>query len=149
MKIILLKDIKNLGKKNEIKKVNDGYAANFLIPNKYAVIYSEENEKKLIKQLEIEEKNLKIKISHLNDLKKQIEQTTLQFSIKEKNGKSFGSISSKEIIEQLNSKLNSKFEKKDLLIHENYKHPGFYKNELKLGQDIKAIINIKISSLNA
>lgn len=105
MKIILLKDVKNVGKKDEVKEVSDGYARNFLIKNKMAVAYTKGSVKVLDHQLE--EKKL-----HEEDLKKQAEKiaeelktTPVEFMLNTgKDGQAFGSVSSKQIAEALNKK---------------------------------------------
>ena len=105
MKVILLKDVKNVGKKDEVKEVSDGYARNFLIKNKMAVAYTKESVKVLDHQLE--EKKL-----HEEDLKKQAEKiaeelktTPVEFMLNTgKDGQAFGSVSSKQIAEALNKK---------------------------------------------
>lgn len=105
MKVILLKDVKNVGKKDEVKEVSDGYARNFLIKNKMAVAYTKGSVKVLDHQLE--EKKL-----HEEDLKKQAEKiaeelktTPVEFMLNTgKDGQVFGSVSSKQIAEALNKK---------------------------------------------
>lgn len=105
MKVILLKDVKNVGKKDEVKEVSDGYARNFLIKNKMAVAYTKGSVKVLDHQLE--EKKL-----HEEDLKKQAEKiaeelktTPVEFMLNTgKDGQAFGSVSSKQIAETLNKK---------------------------------------------
>ena len=105
MKVILLKDVKNVGKKDEVKEVSDGYARNFLIKNKMAVAYTKGSVKVLDHQLE--EKKL-----HEEDLKKQAEKiaeelktTPVEFMLNTGNdGQAFGSVSSKQIAEALNKK---------------------------------------------
>lgn len=105
MKVILLKDVKNVGKKDEVKEVSDGYARNFLIKNKMAVAYTKGSVKVLDHQLE--EKKL-----YEEDLKKQAEKiaeelktTPVEFMLNTgKDGQAFGSVSSKQIAEALNKK---------------------------------------------
>lgn len=105
MKVILLKDVKNVGKKDEVKEVSDGYARNFLIKNKMAVAYTKGSVKILDHQLE--EKKL-----HEEDLKRQAEKiaeelkkTPVEFMLNTgKDGQAFGSVSSKQIAEALNKK---------------------------------------------
>ena len=82
MKVILLQDVKNLGKKNTIVNVNDGYFKNYLLPRKLA---------------EIE----KQKIDNAKDLKQKLEKLSLEFSLKSQKGNAFGSISLKQIIDEI------------------------------------------------
>ena len=102
MKVILLQDIKNVGKKNEVINANDGYARNFLFPKKLAVEANKDNMLKLEakqasnahkKNLEIEENKKKAK---------QIEEITLNLKVKAgANGKTFGGVTTKEIADGL------------------------------------------------
>jgi len=105
MKVILLKDVKNVGKKDEVKEVSDGYARNFLMKNKMAVPYTKGSQTVLNKQLkeradheeELKQEALALK-ERLKDLK-------LEFSLNtSKGGNTFGQISSKQIVAALEKK---------------------------------------------
>ena len=104
MKIILLQDVKNLGKKNDIVNVADGYYKNFLLPKKYAVVCSKDSLKHLKEDLKIQNENEEKNIKDAIQLKKQIENITLNFSLKTNSGNVFGSISQKQIIDSLKEK---------------------------------------------
>lgn len=116
MKVIFIKDLKKQGKVNEIKEVSDGYATNFLIKNGYAVKYTKTSNEILNtnlknKQLE-EEKNIK----DATKIKNELEKIEIIFNVKSgKDGRTFGTISTKQIAEKLNE-LNYKIEKKQILI---------------------------------
>ena len=101
MKVILLSDVKKVGKKGEVKEVSDGYARNFLIARNLAVPYSEGSKKVLAKQeadklRADEESRYEAKL-----LKEEIEPLTFEFPVKSKDGNVFGSVSSKQIAEKL------------------------------------------------
>lgn len=116
MKVIFIKDLKKQGKVNEIKEVSDGYATNFLIKNGYAVKYTKTSNEILntsIKNQQLEEeKNIK----EATKIKNELEKLEIVFNIKSgANGKTFGTISTKQIAEKLNE-LNYKIDKKQILI---------------------------------
>ena len=104
MKVIFLKDLKKQGKKNEIKEVSDGYAINYLIKNGYAVKYTKSSgdilDKEIANDKLNDEKNTKAAI----EVKDKLEKVTLEFEVQTgKDGKVFGSISSKQICDKLES----------------------------------------------
>lgn len=105
MKIILLKDVKNVGKKDEVKEVSDGYARNFLIKNKMAVAYTKTSEKILDQQKEehrIHEDQLKAEALVISE---KLKDTPVEFMLSTgKEGQVFGSVSSKQIAEGLAKK---------------------------------------------
>ena len=101
MKVILLKDVKNLGKKNTIVKVNDGYFQNFLSKQKLAVLATEEAIKHLNKDLIQIEKQNAIDLKLAEKLKEKIESIKLEYTLKSNQGNVFGSISQKQIISSL------------------------------------------------
>ena len=116
MKVIFIKDLKKQGKVNEIKEVSDGYATNFLIKNGYAVKYTKTSNEILNTNMKNaaleEEKNIK----EANKLKTELEKLELIFNVKSgANGKTFGTISTKQIAEKLNE-LGYKIDKKQLII---------------------------------
>ncbi len=105
MKVILLKDVKNVGKKDEVKEVSDGYARNFLIKRGLAVAYTEGSKHVLNEQLadrQAHEEQLK---QEAQAIAKELESTTVDFQLKAgKGGAVFGSVSSKQIASALQEK---------------------------------------------
>jgi len=101
MKVILLSDVAKVGKKGEIKEVADGYARNFLIARGLAVMESAGSKKILAKQNEEAARLDEQKRGEALELKKVLEAKTLVFKVKAKDGKVSGSISSKQIEEEL------------------------------------------------
>ena len=105
MEVIFIKDLRNQGKKGQIKNVKDGYAENFLIKNGYAVLKTKENLAKLNHELkkkeELQEENKKT----AEELKKKLDKEIIEFKVKTGEGdKVFGSISIKQIKEELEKK---------------------------------------------
>lgn len=101
MKVILLQDVKNVGKKNQVIEVSDGYFFNYLAKKQLAVIATATAKEHLQKDLEIVAKDEASKVAEANKLKVMIEKTTLHYQLKSNNGKTFGSISQKQIIDDL------------------------------------------------
>lgn len=142
MKVIFIKDLKKQGKVNEVKEVSDGYAINYLIKNGYAVKYTKTSSdilKKDIKEKEIEtEKNKK----NAEEQKKQLENIILEIKVKSNNGKMFGSISNKQISDELKKKGIS-VDKKNI-ITESLNSLGVHEVEIKLYKQIVAKLRVQI-----
>ena len=138
--IIFLKDLKGQGKKGDIKEVSDGYAINFLIKRGYALKKTEGSLNKLKTEIkenqELDQKNREIALKD----KEKIEKITLEFLVKEKNGRMFGSISSKQIKDELD-KLGYKVDKKQIMT-ENINTLGIHLVEIVLYKEIKATIKV-------
>ena len=145
MKVILLQDIKNVGKKDEVINSNDGYARNYLFPKKLAVEATKENMIKLQdkKNSQMHRKNLEIEAN-----KKIAENIkNLDFSIKVKagaNGKIFGGVTSKEISEELKKQHKMEIDKKKILLKETIKTIGVFNVEIKFGDGIFANLKVNV-----
>ena len=144
MKVIFIKDLKKQGKVNEIKEVSDGYATNFLIKNGYAVKYTKTSSAILDKDIEekrnIDEKNKNKAL----EIKKDIEKITLEFKVASNKGKVFGSISSKQIVEELN-KLGIKIDKKMIASNNAIKSLGVHIIDINLYKNVIAKLNVKVT----
>lgn len=146
MKVFLLETIKNVGIKNHVVDVKDGYAKNFLIPKKLAVFYSEKTKKQIEKkQLNFQNQN-EYQIVQLNLLKQTIEKLNLVFFLKTANDKEFGKVTHLQILEKL------KEYKIDLTKHAfNDKHHygiGEHKIKLILSPKVMAILLINVKPEN-
>ena len=100
MKVILIKDVKNLGKKNDVVEVSDGYFKNFLCKRQLAVLATEKASEQLNADLNKIKAAHDLKIEQAKKLKDQIEKTKLHLYLKANNGFAFGKISQKQIIEE-------------------------------------------------
>ena len=144
MKVIFLKDVKGQGKKDEIKEVKDGYAENFLIKNKYAIKYTEKSKEILNSQ--IQDRNIKEQelIKECEEIKKKIENKEFTFKVKTgKEDKVFGSISSKQISDELN-KEGYKVDKKKIIIDGSISTLGTHIVKVELHPKVIANIKIKV-----
>ena len=116
MKVILLKDVKKQGKKDEIIEVSDGYANNFLIKNGLAIRYTEGSKNKLNYEINERQKEEDKKVDEFNRIKKELENKRISFTVKSgKDGKIFGTISSKQISDEL-KKMGYNIDKKTIVM---------------------------------
>lgn len=143
MKVIFIKDLKKQGKINEIKEVSDGYAINFLIKNGYAVKYTKTSSEILNTELE----NAKIKeakdIEEAKKNKEKLEKEIVKFTVKSNNGKVFGSISTKQIEEELRKK-GYNIDKKKIKIDAPLSSLGMHIVKIELHKKVEAKINIHL-----
>ena len=145
MKIILLENVKKLGKKDEIIEVSDGYARNVLIPKKLGLPATNEN----LNNVKLKNKNEEKKEENLRNIaeknKALLESKTFVLNIKAgANGKTFGSITSKEISENISKNTNIEIDKKDILLDESIKNIGSYDVKVRLHKDIIAITKVEV-----
>lgn len=147
MKVILLKDVKKQGKKDDILEVSDGYAENFLIKNGLAIKYTDGSKKRL--QNEIEERKLEeeLLVKECLNIKDKLEKTTIIFNVKVgKNGKIFGTISSKQIAEEL-SKKGFNIDKKAIEINNSIDSLGIHVVNIKLHKKVNAKLNVSVKEV--
>ena len=144
MKVIFLKDVKGQGKKDEIKEVKDGYAENFLIKNGYAIKYTSKSHEILNKQIEKRNKDEIDLIKECEKIKNELEKTSITFKVKTgKDGKVFGSISSKQISEEL-SKKGYKIDKKKINIKDQINTLGTTLVNISLHSKVIASVKINL-----
>ncbi len=145
MKVVLLEDVKSLGKKGEIVEVSEGYARNFIIPKKKGVEANNENLNTLKLQKANEEKIAKEKLEAARELAAKLNNASISLSIKSgKDGRAFGSVSSKEIEEAIKAQLGLEIDKKKLVIAEPIKTFGNHEVKVKLHKDVTADLNVKV-----
>lgn len=144
MEVIFIKDLKNQGKKGQIKNVKDGYAENFLIKNGYAVRKTKENVSKLNHELAKKEKENQENKKNALELKEKLAKVVLEFKVKTGEGdKVFGSISVKQIKDEL-QKQGFKIEKSAINLTNTIASLGFHNVELNLYTDIVATVKVHV-----
>lgn len=143
MKVIFIKDLKNQGKKGEIKEVKDGYAKNFLIKKGYAIKETAESLKILDREKQEKQKQDEQNKKQATETKTALEKEKLIFTVKTgEHDKVFGSISVKQIKEKLENKY--KIDKKQIVIKNPIVSLGFHEVEIHLYKDIIAKIKIEV-----
>ena len=143
MKVLLIKDVKGLGKAGDIKEVKDGYARNYLIPRGFAKLATKEVIKEWEKEQALKEAKLKEELAKINEIKEKLENEKIV--IKHKlgaNGQLIGSVTNKEIAEVLKEK-GFDIDKKNIE-HKTIKAPGLYNIDVKLGYGIHAKIELEV-----
>ena len=146
MKVILLEDVKSLGKKDEIVNVSDGYARNMLLPKKLAVEANMKNMNELKLKKANEEKVAKEVLEEAERLAKVLETKEVICNVKVgANGKIFGSVSSKEIADAAKKQLGVDLDKKKIVIDETIKSLGTYNVKLKLHAKVTGTLKVKVA----
>ena len=146
MKVILMQDVKSLGKKGELVEASDGYARNFLLPRKLA---KEANAQAMNEYKNAENsKNYKIatqKAQAEHD-KKTLEGKTFKMTAKAgQGGRLFGSVTSKQVAEEIKKQYNINIDKRKVVLESDIKEFGSYKADVKLYSGIVANITVKVS----
>ena len=145
MKVIFLKDLKNQGKKGEIKEVKDGYGKNFLIKNGYAVLVTETSLNRLNKENEENRLQEQLNIKECKEIKNKLEKLKLKFKVKTGAGdKVFGSVSTKLIVEELK---NSGFDidKRKIKLDSPLTSLGYHNIDIELHKEVIATLKIELT----
>ena len=143
MKVILLSDVKKVGKKGEIKEVADGYARNFLISRGLAVMASEGANKVLAKQNKEKEKQEQIAKEEAIKLKDELSKVELDFKVKAKEGRVSGSVSTKEIAEELKKK-GIEIDKRKIIDNEPITSLGYSNIKIELYKGVIGTIKVRL-----
>lgn len=146
MKIILLEDVKALGKKGEIVNVSDGYARNCILPKKLGVEANGKNMNDLKLQKANDAKVAKEQLEEAQELAKDLETKVVSVSMKAgEGGRAFGSVSSKEIAAAFKEQFGMEIDKKKIQLPEALKNFGTYEVSVKLHPQVvgKFRVNVK------
>ncbi len=144
MKVILLKDVKNYGKKDEIVNVSDGFAVNYLIPKKLAIVASKDGVSHLNVKLKKESEILKKEKEVIQKEAEKINNLELGFKLKTQDGKVFGSVSLTQIVDRLNKEHGIQIDKRKFEKHENLNKLGLFYLKIKLDHHITTTLKVLI-----
>ncbi|MCU6791924.1 MULTISPECIES: 50S ribosomal protein L9 [Paenibacillus] len=146
MKVILLKDVKGQGKKGDIKEVSEGYATNFLLPQKLAAAANEGSVKMLDQQKKAEQRKKEQEKADAVELGKKLESLTVELKAKSgKDGRLFGAIPSKQVAEELEKQFKLKLDKRKILMDEPIRTLGVTEVGVKLHTEVSAKLKIHVS----
>ena len=146
MKVILLQDVKSLGKKDESVEVSDGYARNMILPKKLGVEATGKNLNDLKLKKAHDDKVAAEILAQAQALAAQMEEESVQLSIKMgEGGRTFGSISSKEVAEAIRKQLGHEVDKKKIVMKDAIKFPGTHTVEIKLHPKVMAHMTVKVA----
>lgn len=148
MKVVLNQDIKGIGKKLQIVDVSEGYARNFLLPRRLATIADNKSISEANTKSEALKFKKKTEYDNAISLKEKIENTTITFKHKVGEGqKLFGSVTEKEIADELNNKLNLDLSKKKIALNTQIKNVGNFNASVKLYEGVVAKVKIVVEGM--
>lgn len=145
MKVILQQDVKGQGKKGQLVDVSDGYARNFLLAKKLAVLATPENVNTMKQQEKARKAQEAAEKAEAEALSKKLESVTVKVAAKAgEGGRLFGAVTSKEISEALNAQFSLNIAKTKLVLDEPIKACGSYKIKAKLGYEVVGTVNVMV-----
>lgn len=145
MKVILLQDIKSVGKKDDIINANDGYARNFLFPKNLALEATKDNLLKLQAKKDSKKHKKNLEIEEFKKQADKIKDITLEIKVKAgANGKIFGGVTSKEISEELKKQYKMEIDKKKIILKETIKNIGRFSVDIKFGDGVSTNLTLDI-----
>lgn len=145
MEVILLEDVKSLGKKGEVVKVSDGYARNFILKKNLGVEATAQNRNELKLQKQHEEKVAQEKLDEAKAFAEELKEKSVTVAIKTgSGGRSFGSVSTKEIAAAIKEQLGYELDKKKMALDVPVKSPGTYNLKVKLHTKVTGELKVVV-----
>ncbi len=146
MKVILLQDVKSLGKKGDMVNVNDGYARNYILPKKLGVEASNANVNDLKLQKQKQDRQAAQELADAKALAEQLKEMVIELQVKTgEGGRVFGSVSAKEIVAAAKTQKNMVIDKKKLLIDEPLRTCGMHIIKIRLHKDVIGEFKVHVS----
>ena len=148
MKVILLEDVKALGKKGDVVKVSDGYARNMLFPKKLGIEATAGNMKNLEQKRKIDEKNAAEELKRAQEFAKNLETKSVTVGIKVgTGGKTFGSVSTKEIADAAKKQLGIDIDKKKMVLASPLRELGETQVPVKVHPKVTANLKVIVKEI--
>lgn len=145
MKVILLEDVKSLGKKGDIINANDGYARNYILPKKLGIEATPKNLNDLKLKKANDDKVAAGILQEAKDFAKELEEQTVVVTMKAgEGGKAFGSVSTKEIATAYKEQFQKEIDKKKIVLPEAIKNFGTYEVKVKLHPQVSGVLKVKV-----
>lgn len=145
MEVVLLEDVKALGKKGQLVNVNDGYARNFILPKKLGIEATSKNLNDLKLQKANEARLAAEQLQAAKDLAALLADKSVTLAIKAgEGGRAFGSVSSKEIAKAISDQLGLEIDKKKLVLPESIKTFGTHEVPIKLHREVIGKLAVKV-----
>lgn len=145
MQVILLQDVKSLGKKGQVCNVSDGYARNFIIPRGLGVEKTNKTMNELKQQQAAEARRQQEILDEAKALGEKLAAGTVTFTMKGgEGGRTFGSVSTKEIATGIKEQLKLDIDKKKLVLNDPIRNFGTYKVPIKLHPQVTVEVNVKV-----
>jgi len=145
VRVILKAEVRGLGRTGEIKDVADGYARNYLLPKGLAIEATGGELKHLAQERQAEKTRKDRSHQDAEELAKRLGEVTLMFKLKAgEQGKTFGSVTAKEVAEALEKEAKAQIDKTKILLHEPLRSLGIHKVEVRLLPDVRADVTVVI-----
>lgn len=146
MKVILLQDVKSLGKEGDVVNVSDGYARNYVIPKKLGVEANDKNKNDLKLKKQREAKEAAAKLAEAKKLAEDLEKITVVVKMKAgENGRVFGSVSAKEIAQEAKKQFNLDLDKKKIQLSDPIKSFGTFEVPIRLHPQVTGKFVLKVT----
>lgn len=148
MKVILLQDIKGVGKKDQVIQASDGYARNFLFPKNLALEANAGNMSKLKAKQDVAKRKKEQEKAEAEQIAEKFKKTILEIKVKSgENGRIFGGVTAKEISEELEKQHNIKVDKKKIILDSSIKNLGTVNVKVKLFEGVVGNLRVKVTGV--
>ncbi len=145
MEVILLKEVKRLGKAGDVRRVAEGYARNYLIPRGLAILATDAARKQMAEQAAVEADREEKEKAAAEEQATSLQKIELHFQVRVgEQGRLYGSITSADIAEQLSEKIGQAIDKRKIMLEEPIKDVGRSKVEVRLHPDVKITVTVVV-----